>query len=91
MRSNVAGRLWEYFQEFLAGSTGEEQRLMLDVMESWESSSAPIGTATVNVDLAEAFSYQISARKYLKVPLRHEKLVERYIALLDQTEAGNAA
>jgi hypothetical protein len=74
----------EYLREFAAQGSPEDMRLMLAVMEIWESSHASwMQELYRESPLAEAFAYALGANEtYVKVPRRIVDHVESYVASL---------
>lgn len=86
VRETVRTELRERFSDFMDKANAEEIRLLRDIFISQESISH--GDER-DVPLAEAFSYEVGLNvAYLRVSGRHQQLVEKYIELLESSEAA---
>ncbi len=88
VKSTVRDDLRERFEEFMGKASIEEIRLLRDVLMGSESSRGPDET----IAIAEAFSWEIGRHTdYIRVPYKHQKLVEQYLELLEKCDDKRSA
>jgi hypothetical protein len=88
MRADLRSQLAYKFNEFVWNARWHELHLMDDVLNEFVSCSAGPINDDAECFLARAFMNQIGQGEttYVKVPEKHIKLIEEYVALLNRAE-----